>query len=134
MSAMNLEELVKIYLTIRSERERILHDYDALDKGLKSEMALIEQSMLAICNDTNADSIKTQNGTVIRRMSERFYCSDWENFSDFVLQNQAVELLERRIHQGNFKEFMAEHINEGLPPGVNVMKELGITVRKPAAQ
>jgi hypothetical protein len=134
MSAMNLEELVKIYLTIRGERERILHDYDALDKGLKSEMALIEQSMLAICNDTNADSIKTQNGTVIRRMSERFYCSDWENFSDFVLQNQAVELLERRIHQGNFKEFMAEHINEGLPPGVNVMKELGITVRKPAAQ
>jgi hypothetical protein len=133
MSATNLEELVKIYLTIRGERERILHDYEALDKGLKEEMALIEQSMLSICNDTNADSIKTQNGTVIRRMSERFYCSDWTNFSDFVLQNQAVELLERRIHQGNFKEFMAEHANEGLPPGVNVMKELGITVRKPTS-
>jgi hypothetical protein len=42
--------------------------------------------------------------------------------------------LERRIHQGNFKEFMSEHANEGLPPGVNVMKELGITVRKPTAQ
>jgi hypothetical protein len=134
MSATNLEELVKIYLTIRGERERILHDYEALDKGLKNEMALIEQSMLAICNDTNADSIMTQNGTVIRRMSERFYCSDWTNFSDFVLQHKAVELLERRIHQGNFKEFMAEHANEGLPPGVNVMKELGITVRKPTAQ
>ena len=134
MSATNLEELVKIYLTIRGERERILHDYEALDKGLKNEMALIEQSMLAICNDTNADSIKTQNGTVIRRMSERFYCIDWANFSDFVLQHQAVELLERRIHQGNFKEFMSEHANEGLPPGVNVMKELGITVRKPTAQ
>ena len=133
MSATNLEELVKIYLTIRGERERIALEYEAQDKDLKAEMALIEQSMLAICNDTNADSIKTQNGTVIRRMSERFYCSDWANFSDFVLQHQAVELLERRIHQGNFKEFMSEHINEGLPPGVNVMKELGITVRKPTA-
>jgi hypothetical protein len=133
MSATNLEELVKIYLTIRSERERILHDYDAKDKELKAEMALIEQSLLAICNDTNAESIKTQNGTVIRRMSERFYCSDWSNFSDFVLQHQAVELLERRIHQGNFKEFMQEHANEGLPPGVNVMKEMGITVRKPTS-
>jgi hypothetical protein len=133
MSATNLEELVKIYLTIRGERERILHEYEAQDKELKNEMALIEQSMLAICNDTNADSIKTQNGTVIRRMSERFYCSDWANFADFVLQNQAVELLERRIHQGNFREFMAEHADEGLPPGVNVMKELGITVRKPTS-
>ena len=133
MSATNLEELVKIYLTIRSEREKILLEYDTKDKELKAEMALIEQSMLSICNDTNADSIKTANGTVIRRMSERFYCSDWENFSDFVLQNKAVELLERRIHQGNFKEFMSEHEGDGLPPGVNVMKEMGITVRKPSS-
>ena len=134
MAATNLEELVKIYLTIRTERERILHEYDARDKELKAEMALIEQSMLTICNDTNADSIKTANGTVIRRMSERFYCSDWENFSDFVLQNQAVELLERRIHQGNFKEFMSEHEGEGLPASVNVAKEYGIIVRKPSSK
>lgn len=133
MEKPNLEELVKIYLTIRMERERILHEYDTKDKELKAEMALIEQPMLAICNETNADSIKTQNGTIIRRMSERFYCSDWANFSEFVLENQAVELLERRIHQGNFKEFMSEHLGEGLPPGVNVMKELGITVRKPTS-
>lgn len=134
MNDTNLDELVKIYLTIRSERERILHEYDAKDKELKAEMAVIEQSMLAICNETNADSIKTANGTVMRRMSERFYCNDWANFSEFVLQNQAVELLERRIHQGNFKEFMQEHADEGLPPGVNVMKEMGITVRKPTSK
>ena len=90
--------------------------------------------MLAICNDTNADSIKTQNGTVIRKMNERFYCNDWDNFKKFVLEHQAVELFERRIHQGNFKEFMSEHKDDGLPPGVNVMREFGITVRKPVAR
>ena len=123
----NLEELVQIYLTIRSERE-------TQDKAFKDELNVLEQSMLAICNDTNADSIKTQNGTVIRKMNERFYCNDWDNFKKFVLEHQAVELFERRIHQGNFKEFMSEHKDDGLPPGVNVMREFGITVRKPVAR
>lgn len=129
----NLEDLVKAYLTIRVEREKILHEYEEQDKKLKEDMTLIEQSMLSVCNDTNADSIKTQHGTVIRKLNERFYCNDWDNFRSFVLDNEAVELLERRIHQGNFKEFMSEHQQDGLPPGVNVMREFGIVVRKPAS-
>ena len=129
----NLEALVKAYLTIRFEREKILHEYEEQDKKLKEDMTLIEQSMLSVCNDTNADSIKTQHGTVIRKLNERFYCNDWDNFRNFVLDNEAVELLERRIHQGNFKEFMSEHQQDGLPPGVNVMREFGIVVRKPAS-
>tara|TARA_R110000822_G_scaffold41358_3_gene112501 strand:+ start:192 stop:590 length:399 start_codon:yes stop_codon:yes gene_type:complete len=129
----NLEDLVKAYLTIRVEREKILHEYEEQDKKLKEDMTLIEQSMLSVCNDTNADSIKTQHGTVIRKLNERFYCNDWDNFRNFVLDNEAVELLERRIHQGNFKEFMSEHQQDGLPPGVNVMREFGIVVRKPVS-
>jgi hypothetical protein len=129
----NLEDLVKAYLTIRIEREKILGEYEEQDKKLKEDMALIEQSMLTLCNDTNADSIKTQHGTVIRKLNERFYCNDWDNFRQFVLDHEAVELLERRIHQGNFKEFMSEHQQDGLPPGVNVMREFGIVVRKPAS-
>ena len=58
---------------------------------------------------------------------------DWDNFKEFVLEHGAVDLFERRIHQGNFKQFIAEHDGEGLPPGVNVMREFGITVRKAAA-
>ena len=70
---------------------------------------------------------------LFRKLNERFYCNDWDNFRNFVLDNEAVELLERRIHQGNFKEFMSEHQQDGLPPGVNVMREFGIVVRKPAS-
>jgi hypothetical protein len=47
-----------------------------------------------------------------------------------VFDNEALELLEKRIHQGNFKQFMADNESDGLPPGVSVMREYGITVRK----
>jgi hypothetical protein len=129
---LNLDELVKIYLTIRTEREKLKGSWEVQDGELEQEMKLLEQSMLTVCNDTNASSIRTESGTVIRSLKERFTTNDWDNFKKFVLDNEAIDLLERRIHQGNFKEFMAEHQGEGLPPGVNVMKEFTIVVRKPS--
>ena len=132
MTEGNLEELVKVYLTIRNEREKIKADWEVRDGELEQEMKLLEASMLTVCNDTNASSIRTESGTVIRSLKERFTTNDWDNFKKFILENQAVDLLERRIHQGNFKEFIAEHKDDGLPPGVNVMREFTIVVRKPS--
>ena len=129
---LNLDDLVKIYLTIRTEREKLKASWEVKDSELEQEMKLLEQSMLTVCNDTNASSIRTESGTVIRSLKERFTTNDWDNFKKFVLDNEAIDLLERRIHQGNFKEFMAEHKDEGLPPGVNVMREFTIVVRKPS--
>ncbi len=129
---LNLDDLVKIYLTIRTEREKLKSSWEVKDGELEQEMKLLEQTMLTVCNDTNASSIRTESGTVIRSLKERFTTNDWDNFKKFVLDNEAIDLLERRTHQGNFKEFMAEHKDEGLPPGVNVMREFTIVVRKPS--
>lgn len=134
MSTQNVEELVNIYLTIRNAREKIKSDYEEADKAMKDDLSVIEQELLAVCNDTNTNGFKTSGGTVTRKLNERFYCNDWDNFRTFILDHQAVELLERRIHQGNFKEFLAAHQAEGLPPGVNVMREFGIVVRKASEQ
>ena len=130
----DMEELVKTYLTIRNERDRIEAEYKDQDAALKAEMATLEQAMLSGCNEIKADSIKTPHGTIIKSLKERFTCSDRDNFNKFVIEHGAVELFEGRIHQGNFKEFMTERRDDGLPPGVNVMREFGVTVRKPTVK
>jgi hypothetical protein len=130
---MNTDQLVETFITLRNERDRMRNEWEAKDAVIKEEMTTLEQALLAICNETNATSIKTDKGTVIRKLNERFFCSDWDNFREYVLEHQALELLERRIHQGNFKEFITERQDEGLPPGVNVMREFGVTVRKPTS-
>jgi hypothetical protein len=124
------DELVEAYLLIRSEREKLLREYEASDAKLKEDMSKLEAVMLDMCNAVNADSIKTKHGTVMRKLNERYFCQDWDNFYKYVLENEAVQLLERRIHQGNFKEHLAENEADGLPPGVNVMREFGVSVRK----
>jgi len=130
MTKVNTEELVAAYIALRNERAKLKDDYEEADKKLVTDMEKLEKSMLEICNEIGADSIKTTHGTLMRRVNERFYCTDWDNFKNYVLENEAVELLERRIHQGNFKEHMTQIEGQGLPPGVNVMREYGITVRK----
>jgi hypothetical protein len=127
-----LDELVKVYLTIRSAREKMKAEWEVQDRALEDEMKVLEQNFMVTCNESNAKSIRTNNGTVIRKLNERFTVVDGESFRKFVLENEAVELLEARIHQGNFKEFIKERTADGLPPGVNVMREFTIVVRKPS--
>ena len=130
MTSINTDEVVSAYLALREERARILNEYEAADSVLKEDMSQLEHLFLGLCNDVNADSIKTKHGTIMRQLKERFICGDWDGFKQFVLDNQAVELLERRVHQGNMTQFLSEHKDDGLPPGVSVMREYGITVRK----
>jgi len=130
VNTVNTEQLVEAFIAIRDQRERLLREFEAADKALKDESTQIEAALLDICNSVNADSIKTGHGTVMRKLNERFFCQDWDNFYKFVLDNDAPHLLERRIHQSNFREFLNDHEDNGLPPGINVMREFGVTVRK----
>ena len=131
MNDVNLDELVKTYLTIRDERDKLSREHDAKDRELANDLAQLEQVLLNSCNEINADSIRTGNGTVIKTTRENYVCGDWGNFKKFVMENQAIELLQQRLHQSNFKEFLTNRDDEGLPPGISSMREFKVVVRKP---
>ena len=126
----NTEELVSDYLEIRKVREHLKAEYESKDDEFKEAMETIKGALLAICNENNQNGFKTDSGTVTRQVKDRFYCTDWDNFKKFVEQEGSIDLLERRIHQKNFKEFMSERAGDGLPPGINNLREYDIVVRK----
>jgi hypothetical protein len=126
----NVESLVQTYLTLRKEREMLKAEYESEDSELKQDMECIEAALLDVCNKTNVNGLKTRHGSVTRQVKDRFFCTDWDNFKKFVEAEGSLDLLERRIHQRNFKEFMSERKGDGLPPGVNVLREFDIVVRK----
>jgi hypothetical protein len=130
MTVNDTEELVSDYLEIRRMRESLKAKYDAEDEQFKDAMEEIKAAILAICNENNQNGFKTDSGTVTRQVKERYFCTDWDNFRKFVENEGSIDLLERRIHQRNFKEFMSERVGDGLPPGVNALREYDIVVRK----
>jgi len=126
-----LDDLVKTYLTIRDERDKLARQFELKDKELANDMVHIEQVLLNSCNEMSADSIRTGHGTIIKTTRENFVCGDWDNFKKFIRDNDAIELLQQRIHQSNLKEFLSSREGEGLPPGVSSMREFKVVVRKP---
>jgi hypothetical protein len=90
--------------------------------------------MLSTCNDIGAETLRTESGTIVKTLKENYVCGDWDNFKKFILDNNALELLQQRISQTNFKEFVSTRQEEGLPPGISTMREFKITVRKPTSK
>ena len=129
-----LDELVSAYLKIRNKKDSLFQEFQKQDRELKADLAQIEQVMLSSLNEVSADSIRTSGGTIIKTLKENYVCSDWSNFKDFVLDNEAVELLQQRIHQAIFKEFLASRSEDGLPPGISTLREFSIVVRKPTSK
>jgi hypothetical protein len=126
------EDFAAAIIGLRSERERLLAHFELADAELIEQMKVIEARLLEECNRLNADSIKTKSGTIMRRLNERFICADWDNFRQFEESNRDYDFRERRIAQGNMKTYLSEHKDDGLPPGVDVMREYKIVVRKPS--
>ena len=65
-------------------------------------------------------------------MSKKFEQLKAKVTEDLLPLSDAIELLQQRIHQTNFKEFLSGREDEGLPPGISSMREFRVTVRKPS--
>ena len=131
MSDVKVESLVSTYLTIRREREKLAKKYEHEDAVFKEQMDRLEEAMLATCNEIGAETLRTEHGTIIKTLKENYVCGDWDNFKKYIIENDALELLQQRLSQTNFKEFLSTRGEEGLPPGISTMREFKISVRKP---
>ena len=125
----NLANLTEIYIKIRDARAELKSKFDQEDLGLKEQMGLLETSMLDACKDMNADSVRTPHGTIIRSVKSRYWTNDWDSMYDFIEEHGAFGLLEKRLHQTNMKDFLAEN-PDVLPMGLNVDSEYTVVVRR----
>lgn len=128
-----LDELVRVYRKIRDTIEEKEDAFKAEISGLKEQLEAVGNALLETCNRQNADSIKTQHGTITRGVRERYWTTDWGSLYDFIKENDAPFLLEQRIHNGNMKQFLEEN-PEAFPAGLQCDRKYAITVRKPTAK
>lgn len=126
---LSADKLAEIYIKIRDARAKLKEEYEEQDANAKEQQDLIAEQMLAICKEQNADSIKTQAGTIIRKVDTRYWTSDWESMYQFIQENDAYPLLEKRIHQTNMRQFLEEN-PDLLPAGLMTDSKYTIVVRR----
>jgi hypothetical protein len=127
--APDANKLVKVYIKMRTKRSELKAAYELEDNEVKRQMEIVEGVLLDICKTAGATSLNTESGTVIKGTTTRYWPSDWDSMHQFIRDNDALDLLERRIAQKAMGEFIANNPDK-FPKGMNVDSKFSITVRR----
>lgn len=125
-----LDKLAKVYRKIYTKVQELTKEYESKIEELKSQQDEIKNAMKDQMMALGTNSVKTDEGTIILAQKVRYYTDDWDSFKQFVVDNDALDLFERRISQKNMALFLED--NPGLvPAGLSSLSEVSVTVRKP---
>ena len=124
-----VEKIISAFLKIRSAKEELTRGYEAQVAELDEQMTVLKQKLLEVCKDTGVTSLGTGNAIAYRTVKNRYWTNDWSNFYNFLKDKGKLELLEKRIHQTNMKEFLEGH-PDTRPPGLNIDSEYDITIKR----
>ena len=123
------DELAKTYLRIRAERSMLSAKYKEEDGNLIRQLDIIKQAMLDHCEDHNVESVRTSEGLFFRSTKKKYWVSEWDAIHKLIVEENAPQLLDKRINQANMREFLEE--NPDLKPeGLEIEEEVTISVRK----
>ena len=126
----SIEDLAGAYINLRNEIEVREDAHKKSMEGIKGDFDHISNALLAMLNDQNLDSAKTAQGTVSRRVSTRYWTSDWEAMHNFLKDNDALYLLEKRISNKAMGDFLEEN-PDLMPMGLQSNRKYAVSVRKP---
>ena len=110
--------LIKFYTALRDRRGERKAAYQADDASDNDKQNKIEVEFLRRFNERGVDSVSSREyGTAYRSTRSSATVADFEAFITHVRENEAWELLERRVN----KKAAQEHrdVHDDLPPGVN---------------
>ena len=125
-----LDKLARVYRKIRDRVQLLTKEYETQVEELKAQQNEIKIAMKDQMRAIGSSSIRTSEGTIVLVQKVRYYTDDWDSFKTFVVEHEALDLFEKRIHQTNMVTFLEE--NPGVvPAGLNSMTEYDISVRKP---
>ena len=122
-------KLVAVAIKIRDAKAAKEREKDEEIAALDAQLEAVYDALLEICKTTGQDGGKTASGSFRRTVKTRYWTSDWDSMYKFIRANDAPELLEKRIHQGNFKEYLKDNPDK-LPEGLNVDSKYSITVTR----
>jgi nitrogen-specific signal transduction histidine kinase len=130
LAAIPMDKLAKVYRKMAARIQELTQAYENEVEELKRQQDTVKIALKDQMLALGVSSVRTDQGTVVLSTKTRYNTQDWDSFKTFVLQHEAVDLLEKRIAQTNMSTFLEE--NPGLvPPGLNSVSEYAISVRKP---
>jgi hypothetical protein len=124
-----LTKLVRVYLKMKEKKDEIDNAYKEEVQTLADQMSKVKGALLDYCKEHGVEGARTKAGLFYRTTATNYWTNDWASMHEFVLEHKVPDLLEKRLHQGNVKQFLEEH-PDVLPPGMNAETKYQISIRR----
>jgi len=126
-----LDKLAKVYRKMSAEIQKLTQDYDNAVAAIKTQQDTLKTAIKDEMLRLGVKSVRTDGGTISLSTKTRYSTDDWDAFKEFIKENDALELLEKRISQSNMATFLEENPGK-VPAGLNSFTEYAVSVRKPS--
>lgn len=121
--------LLKLYIKLRDQRAQRKAAYEEDDADDRGKQDKIEIEFLRRFNERGIDNVAARGiGTAYRSTRASATVADWDALLDHVQDNEAWEMLERRVNKTAVQQYRDEH--DDLPPGVNWSETQVINFRR----
>ena len=125
-----MDKLARVYRKMQTKIQQLTAVYETEVEVLKAQQEVVKTALKDQMLALGVKSVNTAEGTVILSTKTRYSTQDWDAFKEFMKENDALDLLEKRIAQTNMATFLQENPTL-VPPGLNSNSEYAISVRKP---
>jgi hypothetical protein len=124
----DIKKRVEQYVALRDKIKAIEADQKEHLKPYKNMLEQLNGTLLQHLNDINTDSASTEAGSVYRTAKKSASLADAQAFMDFVVANQAFDLLDRKANVSAVEDYIND--NKVPPPGVNFSTTYIVGVRR----
>lgn len=119
----SLGSLIDQYFELRSEKK----EHDAASKECADAMASIEADLLELFDQQGLNLCRGRKASASISEVEIPIVEDWDAYQEYIKENDALHLLERRPATRAWREL---YESGELVPGTSPFKKRGINVRK----
>jgi hypothetical protein len=121
--------LLKLYIKLRDQRAQRKAAYEEDDADDRGKQDKIEIEFLRRFNERGIDNVAARGiGTAYRSTRASATVADWDALLGHVQDNEAWEMIERRVNKTAVQQYRDEH--DDLPPGVNWSETQVINFRR----
>jgi len=127
---LKVDQVVAAYIKLRNKKAAIEEKAKADVAEIRENMVKLEAWLLRQADEAGVTSFKTDAGTAYITTLDFAQVADWDATLEFIKNNEAYEMLERRVSKKAVREYIESHSQ--VPPGVNYGTKLEVNIRKPS--
>ena len=129
---LTVDSVVAAYLSMRDERRKIENEAKVKVGLITEKLDKLEAWIRAQAEAQGVTSFKTPAGTAFITTADFASVADWDAVLAFIKENNAYEMLERRVAKAAVRAYIEEA--KAVPPGINYGTRIEVNVRRPSAK